>query len=48
MNDEITVKDIKTNKEIDNKELKEYLNKIAPNIEDDIRKMLFNQLINGE
>ena len=46
-NDEITIKDIATNKEVNNKELKEYVNLIAPNIEDDVKKMLFNYLVTG-
>lgn len=48
MNDEIiTVKD-SNNKEIDdNKELKEYVNMIAPKIEDDIKKMLLDYMVKG-
>ena len=47
MNDEIiTVKD-SNNKEIDDKQLKEYINMIAPKIEDDIKKMLLDYMVKG-
>ena len=47
MNDEIiTVKD-SNNKEVDDKQLKEYINMIAPKIEDDIKKMLLEYMVKG-